>query len=157
MSGTLGVLSVGAGHLKISFNKDNEEERRMAAETVVDLLCKGYVLLVMDKEGLYHRVDGFDPETCEYLIVEKNVAFTTPTEIKVATQEKDTKDSADHETASEDEGNQSNSTQSTSEWKQAPTLSSDGGSSKGIKSRKGRKRIDASTVSGVAVARSSGG
>lgn len=69
----LGVLNVGAGDTKLSFDKDNLPERERAARIVTDMLKRGYAILVQvgEKGGkpLYQRAEGFDPDTCEYLIV----------------------------------------------------------------------------------------
>lgn len=71
--GAIGILNVGAGDTKVSFDKDKPEERKRAAQIVADMLRMGYAILVQvgEKDGkpLYMRAESFDPNTCEYLIV----------------------------------------------------------------------------------------
>lgn len=72
MNGELGILNVGAGDTKISFDPSNPAERDRAARMVADMLKLGYMLLVQvgekDGEPLYQRAKGFDPKTCEYIV-----------------------------------------------------------------------------------------
>ena len=69
----IGILSVGAGDTKLSFDPKNPAEREHAARVVADMLKRGYAILVQvgerDGEPLYQRAKGFDEKTCEYLIV----------------------------------------------------------------------------------------
>lgn len=70
--GQLGILNVGAGDTKLSFDKSNPAERERAAKIVADMLRRGYAILVQvgekDGEPLFQRAKAFDPETCEYII-----------------------------------------------------------------------------------------
>lgn len=73
MKGQIGILNVGAGDTKLSFDKSNPAERDRAAKIVTDMLRRGYAIMVeagKDEKGepLYRRAHAFDPETCEYLI-----------------------------------------------------------------------------------------
>lgn len=72
MNGTLGILNVGAGDTKLTFDKSNPKERKRAAKIVDDMLKRGYAVFIQagEKNGepLYQRAHAFDPETCEYLI-----------------------------------------------------------------------------------------
>lgn len=72
-TGVIGILNVGAGDTKISFDKEKPEERKRAAQIVTDMLRMGYAILVQvgeqDGKPLFMRAESFDPETCEYLIV----------------------------------------------------------------------------------------
>lgn len=72
MTGTIGILNVGAGDTKLSFDKNNPKERKRAAKIVDDMLKRGYAVFVQvgekDGEPLYQRAHAFNPETCEYLI-----------------------------------------------------------------------------------------
>lgn len=75
MSGELGILNVGAGDTKLSFDPNKPEERERAARIVTDMLKRGFALLIeagKDDQGrpLYRRADGFDEATCEYIIVD---------------------------------------------------------------------------------------
>lgn len=82
--GQIGILSVGAGDTKLSFDPKQPAERKRAAKVVEDMLRRGYAILVQvgerDGKPLYQRAESFDPETCEYLIV------GTPTEVDDGTE-----------------------------------------------------------------------
>jgi len=70
--GTVGILNVGAGDTKLTFDKKNPVERDRAARIVTDMLKRGYALLVQvgrkDGEPIYQRAKSFDPKTCEYIV-----------------------------------------------------------------------------------------
>ena len=70
--GEVGILNVGAGDTKLSFDPKNPIERERAARIVTDMLKRGYALLVQvgEKKGepVYQRAKAFDPKTCEYII-----------------------------------------------------------------------------------------
>lgn len=69
--GTVGVLNVGAGDTKLSFDKTNPAERARAARIVTEMIRLGYSLLVeVDRDGLklFTRITEFDENTCEYII-----------------------------------------------------------------------------------------
>ena len=92
--GQLGILNVGAGDTKLTFDPAKPAERERAAKVVTDMLRRGYAILVQvgrDEKGpLYRRAEGFDPETCEYIIVgapddETVPAETAPAETAPAT------------------------------------------------------------------------
>lgn len=71
--GEVGILNVGAGDTKITFDPAKPREREIAKRTVTDMLQRGYAILVQvgEKDGrpLYMRAESFDPATCEYLVV----------------------------------------------------------------------------------------
>lgn len=73
MIGEIGILNVGAGDTKLSFDPAKPAECKRAAKVVGDMLKRGYAILVQvgsdDKGPLYRRAEAFDPETNEYLIV----------------------------------------------------------------------------------------
>lgn len=73
MSGQLGILNVGAGDTKLSFDPTKPAECERAAAVVMDMLKRGYAIMIQvgEREGkpLYMRAESFDPATCEYLIV----------------------------------------------------------------------------------------
>lgn len=70
--GTIGILNVGAGDTKLTFDPDKPEDRAKAARAVADMLKRGYAILIAVGEHkgktTYVRCDSFDPETCEYII-----------------------------------------------------------------------------------------
>jgi hypothetical protein len=80
--GMVGILNVGAGDTKLSFDPKKPEERKRAAAVVADMLQRGFAILVeVGKRGgepLYQRAKAFDPKTCEYLIVGLPDADTPP-------------------------------------------------------------------------------
>lgn len=75
MSGQVGILNVGAGDTKLTFDKTNPVERVRAARIVTDMIRRGYALLVLvevgeGKDQSYTRALGFDEDTCEYIIAD---------------------------------------------------------------------------------------
>lgn len=73
MLGTVGILNVGAGDTKISFDKNNAQDRIRAARIVTDMLRRGYALLVeVERDGVktYERALAFKEDTCEYIIAD---------------------------------------------------------------------------------------
>lgn len=73
MNGTVGVLNVGAGDTKLSFDKSNPAERIRAARIVKDMLRRGYALLVeteVDGKKVFTRALDFDEAVCEYIIAD---------------------------------------------------------------------------------------
>lgn len=69
-TGTVGILNVGAGDTKLSFDKSNPAERIRAARIVTDMIKRGYVLLVDVGKGKCQRVKRFDEKKCEYIIAD---------------------------------------------------------------------------------------
>ncbi len=73
MNGEIGILNVGAGDTKLTFDPKKPEERKRAAAVVKDMLVRGFAILVQvgkkDGKPLYQRAESFDPKTCEYIIV----------------------------------------------------------------------------------------
>lgn len=73
MMGEVGILNVGAGDTKLTFDKNNPEEMERAAKIVTDMISRGYVLLVeVERAGkkVFQRIKKFKPNTCEYIISE---------------------------------------------------------------------------------------
>lgn len=70
--GQIGVLNVGAGDTKLSFDKNNPAECIRSARIVSEMLKRGYALLVEDPEkpGTYVRAHAFREDTCEYIIAD---------------------------------------------------------------------------------------
>lgn len=75
MNGEIGILSVGAGDTKLSFDKTNPAECIRAARIVRDMLRRGYALLIAtghteDGKPSYQRALDFDDKTYEYIIAD---------------------------------------------------------------------------------------
>lgn len=73
--GTVGILNVGAGDTKLSFDPTNPAERIRAARIVKDMIRRGYALLVQtgedtDGKPTYTRALDFDEEHAEYIIAD---------------------------------------------------------------------------------------
>lgn len=72
-TGTVGILNVGAGDTKLSFDPANPAERIRAARIVRDMLRRGYALLVeVERDGVkrFERALDFDEAVCEYVIAD---------------------------------------------------------------------------------------
>lgn len=70
MRGTVGVLNVGAGDTKLSFDPKNPAERIRAARIVRDMIRRGYALLIEVEPNQFQRAHDFDEERCEYIIAD---------------------------------------------------------------------------------------
>lgn len=73
MPGSVGILNVGAGDTKLTFDPKKPDEVKKSAKIVGDMIKRGFVLLIevgKDKDGepLYRRAKAFDESTCEYII-----------------------------------------------------------------------------------------
>ncbi len=71
--GQVGILNVGTGDTKLSFDKSNPAERIRAARIVADMIRRGYALMVeVERDGVkaFQRVEKFDEEKCEYIIAD---------------------------------------------------------------------------------------
>ena len=71
---TIGILNVGAGDTKLTFDKSNPAECIRSARIVTDMLRRGYALLVEVDDGkggkAYQRVHEFREATCEYIVAD---------------------------------------------------------------------------------------
>lgn len=75
MSGTVGILNVGAGDNKLVFDPNDPQGMIRAARIVKDMIRRGYALLVeigKDDQGRpkYQRATDFDESKCEYIIAD---------------------------------------------------------------------------------------
>lgn len=74
MSGELGVLNVGAGDIRLSFDPKNPAECIRAARIVKDMLRRGYALMIEVPDGKggirTERVREFREDTFEYVIAD---------------------------------------------------------------------------------------
>lgn len=72
-AGTVGILNVGSGDTKLSFDPKNPAERIRAARIVRDMLRRGYALLVeVERDGVkrFERATDFLEDSCEYVIAD---------------------------------------------------------------------------------------
>ena len=69
----LQVLNVGEGDLKVSFDKNNAQERTNAKKMIEDLMRQGFAIMVEvgrnEKGPIYQRAVKFDYKTEEYLVL----------------------------------------------------------------------------------------
>ncbi|HET8777938.1 MAG TPA: hypothetical protein VFN76_09795 [Candidatus Limnocylindria bacterium] len=70
MSGSLSVLNVGAGDIRIDFTGADEMEKIRAKRIISDMLRRGYALFVKLADGTYRRALRFDPEAEVYVIAD---------------------------------------------------------------------------------------
>ena len=135
--GTIGILNVGAGDTKLSFDPTNPMERARSARIVTDMLKRGYVLFIDTGGKSYQRVLKFDEAHCEYIIADLD---------PVAAEKHDQKEGA----AANEPSPTTSSAEAGSEDRQE-------GAKAARRGRKPGKRVDAGTTAGVAVHRSAGG
>lgn len=137
MNGTVGVLNVGVGDTKLSFDPKNQAERIRAARIVKDMIRRGYALLVeveVDGEKKFTRALDFDENVCEYI-----VADFDPIAAARADEEEQQQQETDHES----------SNRSIAEPISAPAAPARG--------KKGTRRVQAESARAVSVARTAGG
>ena len=137
--GTMGILNVGAGDTKLSFDPNNPAERIRAARIVADMLRRGYALLVEvgpPEDRHFVRATEFREDTCEYIIADFDPTIG---------------EQADREEVEADEPTAASPATPAGE-EAASALPPE-------RKRRGRppKVIEASTTRAVAVARSAGG
>lgn len=90
MRGELGILNVGAGDTKLSFDPSNPKEAARAGKIVTDMIKRGYCILVqvgLDSDGdpIFKRAKRFDEATSEYIIADADddsAAIMAPTTLK---------------------------------------------------------------------------
>lgn len=71
--GEVGILNVGDGDTKLSFDPKNPAERIRAARIVKDMIRRGYCLLIeVERDGVKTttRALDFDEKVCEYIIAD---------------------------------------------------------------------------------------
>jgi len=72
MTGEVGILNVGAGDTKLTFDPSKPDEVARSAQIVKDMIRRGFVLLIEvgqdDKGPIYRRAHDFDESTAEYII-----------------------------------------------------------------------------------------
>jgi hypothetical protein len=75
MTGSVGILNVGAGDDKLVFDRDDPASMIRGARIVRDMIRRGYALLVAvpnpaGGEPTYQRAYDFREDTCEYIIAD---------------------------------------------------------------------------------------
>ena len=142
--GQIGVLNVGAGDTKLSFDKNNPAEMIRSARIVTDMLRRGYALLVevTDKKGnaSYTRVYDFKEDTYEYIIAD----FDPVVAAEEDANERDNRPADESATAASD------GEATTQKPLATPKIA-------GGRKRDGTRAVSAAKTTGVAVARSAGG
>lgn len=143
-TGEIGVLNVGAGDIKLSFDPANPAERIRAARIVKDMIRRGYALLIqVEEEGgkVWRRAVDFEESTCEYIIADFDpLASAKLPEVIV-------EEVIESPTASQD---------------QAPVVEAGGPATarrkptQPVPAKRGR-RVQAERTTGVAVSRTAGG
>lgn len=140
MTGQIGILNVGAGDTKLSFDKSNPAERIRAARIVTDMLRRGYALLIevpgrRGKPATTQRVYEFREDTCEYIIADLD---------PVAAAEADAKEIEDGKGGTDE----TNNAKIPAEPSAVPPTGGRG---------RPRRAVAAESVRGVAVGRTAGG
>ncbi len=90
--GSVGILNVGAGDVKLTFDKDDPVECIRAARIVKDMLRRGYALLVeVEVDGVkkFQRCRDFDDQKFEYIIADLD-----PTKIEEVAPHEEAEDQA---------------------------------------------------------------
>jgi len=133
-TGTVGILNVGAGDVKLVFDNSNPAECIRAARIVTDMLRRGYALLVeVEVDGVkkFRRALDFNAATCEYIIADFDPVEAGRADRKEGEREKETAKTAPSDPA---------------------------GAATPARGREPRRRgVPASSTRAVAIARSAGG
>lgn len=74
MKGSLSVLNVGAGDIKVTFNHLDSAEAKKAIAMLLDMQVRGYAILVETEDG-YTRAKSIDATRGRYII---QIAEGTP-------------------------------------------------------------------------------
>lgn len=144
--GSIGILNVGAGDTKLTFDKTNPAEVIRSGRIVRDMLRRGYALLVEVDDGkggrVYARARDFDENTAEYIIAD-GPEYASPAPEYVAGV-------SEYSPRADNDGDATEA-----------TPPRDRSTEPHEPKRRGRppgtRRVDASATTGLAVARSAGG
>lgn len=89
--GSVGILNVGHGDTKLSFDDDNPADCIRAARIVKDMLRRGYALLVeveqTDGSKKFQRVYEFKADTFEYVIADLDPEIAAAADAKETADE----------------------------------------------------------------------
>lgn len=155
--GEIGILNVGAGDTKLTFDRNNPAECIRSARIVKDMLRRGYALLVEEPpgSGTYTRVHDFRESTFEYIIADFDPIIAATEDAK-ANERNDV--TADQPAATSSDGAGVDPIPGEAADAIAASAKSAGRGNRSIQpGRGGRKAIPATGASGIAVARSAGG
>lgn len=155
--GELGILNVGAGDVKVTFDKNNPAEVIRGSRIVKDMLRRGYALLVeVDRDGQkrFERAIDFDENTAEYIIAD----FDPVTAAIERKKERDAAIQTIERELSKPLGELVGPKEQESEHGKVGSHESNAQATGTAKpGRRGRRSISASSTRAVAVGRSAGG
>lgn len=66
--GTLDVLSVGRGHMRLDIPEDDADAIKKAGAMIEVMLAQGYSIFIETSDGKTRRVKKFNPKRFTYLI-----------------------------------------------------------------------------------------
>lgn len=137
-TGTLSILNVYEGDVKITFDNTNPAEKIRAKRIVTDMIRRGYALLI-EIDGAYQRALDFDETVGEYIIADLDASYSKDGRANQST--KTTQEEPD------DDGDQEEA--KAEEETAAPAPKKWG--------RGRRRRVSMESTNAVAIARSAGG
>lgn len=88
MTGSLSVLNVGAGDIKVVFNKDDNGESKRAIRMLTDMQQRGYLIAVELPDGSYTRAERIDATRGRYVITVPDDVADPPEAEPVASPKK---------------------------------------------------------------------
>lgn len=93
---TIGILNVGSGDVKLTFDKNNPSEMIRSSRIVKDMLRRGFALLVEEPpgSGQYTRAHDLREDTSEYIIADGPEIASAPITPEVRLDEPSTADAA---------------------------------------------------------------
>jgi hypothetical protein len=68
MTGSLNVLNVGAGDIKLVFNQADSREAKKAIKMLTDMRDRGYAIMIELPDGSYTRATEIDASRGRYVI-----------------------------------------------------------------------------------------
>jgi hypothetical protein len=102
VSGSLAILNVFEGDVKLSFDITNPAEAMRAQRIVKDMIHRGYCLLVEVAPGEWQRALDFDATKNEYIIADLDSSYSPQKkEEPINAQEQAQKESTEVETEAE--------------------------------------------------------
>lgn len=146
MSGTVGILNVGAGDTVLTFDSFNPAETIRSGRIVRDMIRRGYALLIeveRDGQKRFERAVDFDETHCRYIIADFDPGLST-------VERELSRPLAD---IAIDKGMEKDHGESVTTETAPPAP----GTGKGNRGRPKRTSVDAATTRAVAVGRSAGG